>query len=271
METRSKAAGPAIIWDTEMSYDGWTTTVEDRENHSTTTNTVDARGNLVTVVENDGSSTYTTSYDYDLSDRLTEVTHPDGSTTTDISYDLLGRKKQLDDPDMGTWTYDYYDSGNLRTQTDAKSNELIFTYDAVGRPLTKKDDAGTLLASWSYDQARAGFLDEAVAYQGSYTVTTHNESYSDRGELLEQRVTVDDGTTAYDYDLDWTYYKSGGVKTLKYPSQGTRETVTYTYDARTQRPATLTTSAFTAPIVAAASWTTQGAPDAQTWGDATSS
>ena len=71
--------------------------------------------------------------------------------------------------------------------------------------------------------------------------------------------------------MDWTYYKSGGVKTLKYPSQGTRETVTYTYDARTQRPATLTTSAFTAPIVAAASWTTQGAPDAQTWGDATSS
>ena len=71
--------------------------------------------------------------------------------------------------------------------------------------------------------------------------------------------------------MDWTYYKSGGVKTLKYPSQGTRETVTYTYDARTQRPATLTSGAFTAPIVAAASWTTQGAPDAQTWGDATSS
>jgi YD repeat-containing protein len=60
----------------------------------------------------------TTSYQYDVADRLTMTTAPDNAQIQ-ISYDALGRKTQMSDPDMGTWSYAYDQVSNLTRQTDA--------------------------------------------------------------------------------------------------------------------------------------------------------
>jgi YD repeat-containing protein len=39
----------------------------------------------------------------------------------------------MTDPDMGYWTYDYDKSGNLISQTDAKSQTITFSYDGLNR------------------------------------------------------------------------------------------------------------------------------------------
>jgi YD repeat-containing protein len=49
----------------------------------------------------------------------------------------LGRKSSQSDPDLGTWSYAYDGNGNLSTQTDAKGQKLIFTYDPLNRIKTK--------------------------------------------------------------------------------------------------------------------------------------
>ncbi len=76
--------------------------------------------------------------------RLTTVTDAAGNVTS-ITYDALGRKIQLTDPDMGTWSYGYNAASNLLTQTDAKGQTVQFTYDALNRVATKSYPGTVLL------------------------------------------------------------------------------------------------------------------------------
>ena len=45
----------------------------------------------------------------------------------------------VDDPDMGQWSYEYFASGELKSQTDAKGQLTAMTYDKLGRMLTRTD------------------------------------------------------------------------------------------------------------------------------------
>ena len=60
---------------------------------------------------------YRTHYTYDKLGRLTNVRDHVGNMTT-LVYDAYGRKEQMSDPDMGTWSYAYDTAGNLTRQTD---------------------------------------------------------------------------------------------------------------------------------------------------------
>ncbi|HEX8170602.1 MAG TPA: discoidin domain-containing protein [Thermoanaerobaculia bacterium] len=78
-----------------------------------TTMTYDAVGNVLTVSDGFGHTIRTT---------------PDG----------LGRTVAMSDPDLGNWSYEYDDNGNMTAQTDAKGQRVTFTYDALNR-ITLKD------------------------------------------------------------------------------------------------------------------------------------
>jgi RHS repeat-associated protein len=54
-----------------------------------------------------------------------------------MTYDSLSKKIAMTDPDMGSWTYDYDKSGNLRFQTDAKGQTVEFQYDGLNRATHK--------------------------------------------------------------------------------------------------------------------------------------
>lgn len=117
-----------------------------------TTRQVDAFGNLVRVEEGAGGSEATT-YVYDALDHLLQVRDAAGHLTS-LQYDALGRRSSLVDPDTGTTTFSAYDDdGNLLSRVDALG-PTTWTYDALGRPLSRR--AGASQASFTYDTALRG-------------------------------------------------------------------------------------------------------------------
>src|SRR5439155_17316180 len=102
----------------------------------------DGLGRLVRVDEmahlnDDGSlsgdmKTWTTSYEYDLNDRLTKITDSQGNVKT-MTYDGLKRKTAMNDLDCGMETYTYDDASNLEASIDAKGQQITYTYDGVNR------------------------------------------------------------------------------------------------------------------------------------------
>lgn len=105
----------------------------------------DMFGRLLTVAEYQGTGPYSnpayTNYLYSPLDLLTGVTDAYGKTTASMQYDSLGRKKQMTDLTMGTWQYGYDPNGNLTQQTDAKGQQITFSYDELDR-LRRKDYSG---------------------------------------------------------------------------------------------------------------------------------
>lgn len=127
----------------------------------------DAYNRLLKVEEYNSSTPYTTNYFYDAADSLVRVINAVGHNTTMV-YDYLGRKVLMCDPNMGAsptvtvcdpgppnptpgaWRYTYSLAGDMLTQIDAKGQQLDFTYDSLGRVLTKKQGS-TTIATWTYD------------------------------------------------------------------------------------------------------------------------
>lgn len=84
-----------------------------------------------------------------------------GESVTTIDYDLLGRKTEMTDADMGTWSYDYDDFGRLERQTDNKGQKIEYDYTSLGRIERKEiyDGEGNLerYETYTYDDGSAGF------------------------------------------------------------------------------------------------------------------
>lgn len=146
------------------------------------TNTYTLNGHLATVSDAVGN---TTTYEYDGHDRLSKTRYPVtatgalASSTTDYeqltydansnvsqrrlrdgqlasySYDALDRQTFKDVPNLVTGEYDvtstYDNLGNLINSTDAASNLVGTTYDALGRMTSQSNPNGTF--AMTYDAA----------------------------------------------------------------------------------------------------------------------
>jgi len=78
------------------------------------------------------------------------------------TYDIYGNQTSLNDPNTGKWTYQHNAYGELIKQTDANGNSTHFTYDALGRMLTQRDDDTFII--WEYDNTEKGQLDNVKQY-----------------------------------------------------------------------------------------------------------
>lgn len=76
--------------------------------------------------------------EYDAAGRLLRVLEADNSVQITYIYDDIGRKKEMTDLDMGRWTYNYDNNGNLTSQTDAKGQTINIEYDVLNR-IKRKD------------------------------------------------------------------------------------------------------------------------------------
>lgn len=90
----------------------------------------------------------TIDYEYDVAGNLLRATDDAGNVTW-MSYDVLGRKRYMDDPDLGEWSYGHNGFGDLAIQRDAKGAVTSSTYDDVGRLTSKTDESGT--SEWLFD------------------------------------------------------------------------------------------------------------------------
>ncbi len=139
-------------------YQGNTVTTIDAAGNGKTF-TSDAMGNLTQVAEpRPGGGSYTTSYAYDVLNHLIQVSMPrDGATQTrtfnyiDPATNNPGAfLRSATNPETGTVCYTYNAVGLAATKTDAKSQQLAYTYDGYNR-LSQVSTAGSALRTYYYD------------------------------------------------------------------------------------------------------------------------
>lgn len=180
--------------------------------------TFDSVGRVATRTETLDGVVSTTTFGYDLSDRLTSVSVDGGAPTTytyddgdnlvqrggpaptTSTYDATGHVERVGDDRytfsaagvlastttaLGTATYDYDVQGRLRAVVLPDGRAITYLIDAVGRRVGKEID-GTLVAGWLYDG-----LEVVAELDGSGNVVAR---YVDGVPGAPQAMTVDDRT-----------------------------------------------------------------------------
>ncbi|WP_048141466.1 DUF2341 domain-containing protein [Methanosarcina horonobensis] len=205
--------------------------------------TSDVFGNVVRVYEFNGNETYVTSYGYDALNSLIEISpgcnDPQMPPSVYFTYDSLGRKVAMNDPDMGSWTYEYDLNGNLVNQTDARGVSTILSYDDLGR-VTSIYYPNDEDVSFTYDLKFNGTLSKVK--KGN---VSSDYNYDLRYRVKDEAVTIDGTryTTSYKYDsmdrvIRITYPNAASVN-LRYNNQTLLESVegvidNLDYNARNQ-------------------------------------
>ena len=227
----------------ETRYAGPLTLVLDSSpQHKTRQMTTDAQGRLTGVVENQitwrgqavgvaAEPVLTTSYANDELDNLGSMTQ--GSQSRTFSYDSLSRLVQAMNPESGTIRYGYDDSGNLTSRKFNQSGQITMTstYDGLNRPLDKSYLGGSVATpgvTYCYD----GYAFDPVALNcgstatvtgaagrltgiGSSASSTNFTNFSNRGFVVGSKQT----TAGKDYTFGYSYWASGALQTMTYPSQ----------------------------------------------------
>jgi RHS repeat-associated protein len=191
----------------------------------------DVYGQLKQVIEHDNGTDYPTTYVYDAAGSLLTVTNALGDPTS-MTYDLVGRKTQMQDPSMGTWTYEYWRWGDLKKQTDANTQTLCFNYDELKRPIlkTKGSTCATTLVTWRYDTADSGDAPVPNA-TGRLTKVVDNSAvtrilgYDEMGRVTQTQRNIDGSLP---YVMSQTYDALSRIATETFPDN---DTVYYNYNS----------------------------------------
>ncbi len=203
---------------TTTGYEGAVTRVTDPATVKRES-TVDALGRLIQVIENPGGDpAYTTAYQYDLLDNLTQV-NQSGQTRTFL-YDSLKRLREATNRESGTITYTYDAGGNLATRTDQRGTKTFQPYDGRNRPTSFSYSDGTPAVTYTYDE--------------DFPIPDHTEENSPVGRLTKVASSASESTYRYDalgraassmqetdeqpYVFGYTYNLAGALQSLTYPS-----------------------------------------------------
>jgi len=216
-----------------------------------------------------------TAYTYTPAGQLAAVTDATGKNTWTYGYDLLGNQTSESDPDSGSSTSTYDDSGNLLSVTQvgatASADKTIsYTYDQDNRKTAEFDTTGGAsetssdeLASWTYDTLAAGQPTSSVAYVGGTSGTKYTQSvtgYNAYGLPQGVSTQIGAGTWSGTYKELYTYTSSGNqVSDVTYQAAGDLplEDVTTGFDAADD-PVSLGSSLWT--YVASLDYTELGQP-----------
>jgi RHS repeat-associated protein len=212
--------------------------VADPKNNPVERNVYDLRNRLKTRTD---AKNLNTSYEYDGVGNIVRMTDRKAQLTT-YTYDALNRVTQISDRDGRVTSYSYDLAGNLARISDSLSGEMLmsydnldrltevvtaqgtvgYTYDAIGRRLTRTITGGDV-TSYTYDKANR-----------LKTVTLRSKTaiynYDIAGRLTDK--TLPNGLKAvYQYDA------ADRVTSIAYtrPNNTVMESVTYSYDPGGQR------------------------------------
>ena len=165
-----------------------------------------------------------------------------GANPTSIIYDKLGRKKSMNDPDKGRWSYRYNAFGELVEQTDAKLQKSRMHYDTLGRMIERvdrlRDGAIEQSSEWVYDRAVNGIgqLASVRMVDGTDNEKTFDSyRYDTLGRLVSSTRTLEG---SYSYTSTQTYNSIGQLYQQFDGSNNQRDNgyrgVQYGYDAGVQ-------------------------------------
>ncbi len=228
-----------------------------------TTNTYNARGQLLTTTDPLGE---TTTMSYDTNGYLLSIVGPLGAATDTISfsYDAVGRVHSMTNTDSYTLTYAYdnmdrltnitypdatfdaftYSNLDLVVAQDRLGRQTLHTYDSLRQLVAATDPLGRVTR---FEYCGCGSLSAMIDALGRRTSWEHD---------IEGRLTAtqyaDGSSTTYTYEnttsrlryvVDekgqfrvYQHYPDNNVQSLSYPNaQNATPAVTYTYDGNYNR------------------------------------
>jgi RHS repeat-associated protein len=182
-----------------------------------------AIGQIARSRDHDG---YYQQFDFDAFGNAIRVQDSAGNTLNSATYNIRGMRTQSIDMDMGTWNYTPNALGEIASQTDAKAQAVSFTFDLLGRPLTRVEAEGTTTWTWGTSAAgkNIGQL-QSIAGPGGISESYVFDSIG-RPSQTNYNMAAD-GT----YAVDYAYNNFGALDTLTYPTStaGYRLKLQYEY------------------------------------------
>ena len=204
---------------------------------------LDAFGRNKAILELDGTSTNTTTLNYDLANNLTNIVNANGENIY-YAFDNAGGMVAMADPNLGQWTYQRDYAGRVRVQTDGRGDVIKLNY--VNPSTGQQDPLGRV---WSKEIYGSNYTTHALAPvftntfvydssdDGNYTVypgllykTTDSEGWEKNGYDTRGRpikTTRHLNLINWDYTTTYTYNDGDKVASVSYPNSG--PTITNTY------------------------------------------
>ena len=194
---------------------------------------LDAQGRTNLIVEVTSQGSYSNYLAYDMVGNLTNLTDSVGNQSS-YYFNNLGQKVAQADPDLGFWQFARDVAGRLKTQTDARGQQIkLFYSDPAGR-LTRREGWNSAnqmvsLATYAYDNN--GGDNQYTVFPSQLFQVTDDEgwqkfSYDFRGRVLKSvRYLAKNGQT---YTNLYTHDDADRLSSTTYPNSG--PTVTNVYD-----------------------------------------
>ena len=225
--------GTASLQYSYTYYEGLKVRERDAENHETH-KILDALGR---VHQSHDNLSHYQQFDFDAFGSVKRVqdclvSTCDELTTMTYAYGADAFKVQSDDMSLGLWNYSFNSLGEMTAYNDAKTGGSLpgtataaFTWDKLGRPLTRVESEGTTTWTWGTSAAAKNIGKLAWVFSPG-----HNQSftYDSYGRVSRHR-RVGGGT----YDIDYVYNPSSGLlDSVQYPAStgGYRFRVLQEYD-----------------------------------------
>lgn len=211
---------------TNSNYNLNKVTITDPENHIKDI-VRDAYGNIVQVVEHNGSNTYTTNYSWDTLGNLIGMTDALGNVRS-FTYDAQGNRltaTDLHDPAdtaYGSYSYTYNKNNNLIRKVTPNGNVIDYAYDALGR-MTRESNNSVAQINYTYDTCANGIGMLCGVNRAGSSLKTF--TYTNRGLNLSDITTL--GPKVWDMLYEYDY--QGSLVKIKYPDNSS---VRYVYDVR---------------------------------------
>lgn len=230
-------------WRTSYRFGGdatnWRTTVIAPDGGTSKSTLDDALGRTVELRQyRDRGATGafdSTKYSYAGNGQLRQVTDPALNKWT-YEYDLRGRRTALHDPDTGTSRTAYNPGGQVTATTNANNQTLTYKYDALGRP-TKVLSGATTLTERAYDGAEygVGMPYKATRWVDGQAWTTETRKYTPEGQPKQVYTHLPGaaGALAGSYWEAFTYNEDGSLRTYGAKAAGSldSEVMTQSYDS----------------------------------------
>ena len=224
-EQRRISESDANLQDITYSYNRLIQTLEDA-NDKVTIKELNAIGQVVKVTD---PANGITRYEYDHFGNLTKTIDPANNQVVN-TFNIRAFKLTTNDPDMGNWIYEYFPTGEVKKQTDAKGQIVTLTYDKVGRLLTRTEPEGTTTFNYgtSATAHNIGKVESVGVVPGAFS---ESFTYDSLGRLQDATSNIDG--TAYIVSRSYSA-TSGALETVTYPTStsavpGSRFKVQYEY------------------------------------------
>ncbi len=201
-----------------------TTTIIDPDNHAKDIVT-DAYGKIINVIEHNGASTYTTTYNWDQFGNLIGLTDALGNVRT-FTYDAQGNRlssTDLHEPldtSYGNYTYKYDKNNNLIQKITPNGDTVDYVYDDLNR-LIRESNNSTTQITYTYDTCLNGIGQLCSVNRVGSSLKSF--SYNNRGLNSSDLTTLNGKVWSMQYIYDYV----GNVVQIKYPDNSI---IRYTYN-----------------------------------------